>query len=525
MWWRDAVVYEIYLRSFADSDGDGVGDLAGVRAHLPYIADLGVDAIWLTPFYPSPMHDHGYDVANYVDVDPLFGSLADVDAVLADAHALGLHVFVDIVPNHTSNEHPWFRRAIADPHAPERDRYIFRPGRGAGPPNDWQSVFGGSAWTQDPATGDYYLHLFDDSQPDLNWRNPEVHDFFRDVLRFWLDRGVDGFRIDVAHGVYKDPKFRDGKANAWDQDEVFGVWQEWRQVIDEYDDRSFVGEVFLYDMDRVAQYVGADRLHQAFNFVMAKIPFTANDFRTTIRRALELFERADTSPTWVLSNHDLVRHPTRFGGGRLGLRRGAAATALLLALPGSPYLYQGEELGLEETVVPPAARQDPVWRRGGGIGRDGCRTPVPWTSEAPGFGFTTGTPWLPFDRFAAKRSIAAELADPESGPLQLYRRMLALRRELLPQLSREVSWPRAPEECVAIRRKRGDRGWFVAIMNAGDEPSTVTLPGDGALLLSTSGGAAAAAGQVVVPAETTVWICDRNSPSVASAGDNSSASR
>ncbi|MBV9293778.1 MAG: DUF3459 domain-containing protein [Frankiales bacterium] len=486
-WWRDAVVYEIYVRSFQDSNGDGIGDLAGIHARLPYLKRLGVDAIWLTPFYPSPMHDAGYDVADYCDVDPRFGRLEDFDALLADAHALGLRVFVDVVPNHTSIEHPWFRAAVADPSAPERELYLFRPGRADGsPPNDWQSVFGGSAWTRDETSGEFYLHLFDSSQPDLDWRNPVVHERFRDILRFWLDRGVDGFRIDVAHALYKDAAMRDGKENAWDQDEVFGVWEEWRGVLDEYGDRSFVGEVFLYDMDRVARYVGPTRLQQAFNFSIAKMPFDAEAFRAKVTRSLELFERDGTSPTWVLSNHDLIRHATRFGGGEAGRRRALAATAFLIALPGSAYLFQEEELGLEQSDVPPEARQDPIWFRTGEAGRDGCRTPMPWSANGDGHGFTTGKPWLPFDDQAA--ALAVDKQDGVAGStLEAYRELLRRRRELVPGLGREVAWLDAPDGCLAFRRTAADGRSLVVATNFTAEPRTLPQP------------------VVTLDPETTVW--------------------
>jgi alpha-glucosidase len=511
-WWRDAAVYEIYVRSFADSDGDGVGDLEGIRGRLPYLVDLGVDAIWLTPFYPSPMHDHGYDVADYCAVEPAFGTIDSFDALLAEVHRLELRVFIDIVPNHTSSEHPWFREAIADPTSPRRDCYYFRPpAADGGPPNDWQSVFGGPAWTRDDRSGDYYLHLFDSSQPDLDWRNPVVHEEFARILRFWLDRGVDGFRIDVAHAVMKDAALRDGDKNAWDQDEVFAVWEEWRALLDSYDDRSFVGEVFLLDMDRVAEYVGAQRLQQAFNFTVAKAPFDATTMRDVLQRAVSLFDRPDTSPTWVLSNHDLVRHATRYGGGDVGRRRAGVATALLLALPGSPYLYQGEELGLEESDVPPQARQDPIWFRTGRPGRDGCRIPLPWSAGAPGHGFTTGArTWLPFDEQAAIRNVEVESTDP-SSTLSFYRRALAVRRELRTELTAAtgadaVSWRDAPAGVVAFARPLRGGGELVVAANMSDSAVTVDVPAHATVLLTSADTVEAAGGRVSLPATTTVWL-------------------
>jgi alpha-glucosidase len=505
------VVYEIYVRSFADSDGDGVGDLDGIRGRLPYLADLGVDAIWLTPFYPSPMHDHGYDVADYCDVEPTFGTLAGFDALLADAHRFGLRVFIDVVPNHTSSAHPWFREAVADPTSPRRACYFFRPpAADGGPPNDWKSVFGGPAWTIDEKSGDYYLHLFDSSQPDLDWRNPAVHEEFARILRFWLDRGVDGFRIDVAHAVMKDPGLRDGDKNAWDQDAVFAVWEEWRALLDTYDDRSFVGEVFLYDMDRVAEYVGARRLQQAFNFTVARTEFDAGALRDVLSRALTLFDRPDTSPTWVLSNHDLTRHATRFGGGEPGRRRARAATALMLALPGAPYLYQGEELGLEESDVPPDDRQDPIWFRTGLPGRDGCRTPLPWTAEPPGHGFTTAArSWLPFDDQAAERNVAVETADPDST-LSFYRRALAARRALRPDLAHVpgdgVRWLPAQPSVVGFARRLRSGGELLALANTSDSPVTVDVPAGATVVLASAGAATVDGGALTLPGATAAWL-------------------
>jgi alpha-glucosidase len=514
-WWREAVVYEVYIRSFADADGDGIGDLEGIRSKLPYLHDLGVDAVWVTPFYPSPGADHGYDVADYCDVDPVFGDLADVDRLLADAHALGLRLIVDVVPNHTSSQHVWFQEALADPASPARRRYWFRDGRGADgaqPPNNWRSVFGGPAWTRVP-DGQWYLHMFDAGQPDLDWGNREVHEEFLRILRFWLDRGVDGFRIDVAHSLYKRPDLADDPSagvaaglhdqdhrHVWDRDEVLEVYREWREVLDAYDgDRMMVGEVFLYDIARVGQYVSDVRLHQAFNFTVFRTPFDAPALRATVETALLHLRPA----TWVLSNHDLTRHVTRYGGGDLGRRRGLAMTAFLLALPGSPYLYQGEELGLDESDVPDALRQDPVFLRTGGAqpGRDGCRTPIPWTAAGAGHGFTTGEPWLPFGRDAATHAVDIELADPASV-LSAYRRLIALRRSLLPSLDQDLTWLPAPEDVLAVRR-----GPLVAVLSTAREPVEVAVEGANELLDATAPGAELSAAAVVtVPPAATVWL-------------------
>ncbi|MDQ1687924.1 MAG: alpha-glucosidase [Frankiaceae bacterium] len=534
-WWHDAVVYQVYLRSFADSNGDGLGDLAGVRSRLPYLASLGVDALWLNPFYLSPQKDHGYDVADYYEVDPLFGTLEDFDALLADAHAHGLRIICDVVPNHSSSEHEWFKRALADPMSDERSRYIFRPpAADGGPPNNWRSVFSGPAWTLDEASGEYYLHLFDASQPDFNWRHSEVHAEWERILRFWLDRGVDGFRIDVAHGLYKDAELRDNpeagrlvpgapayeSINAkhnWDQPETIEVFRRWRQITDSYaGDRMMVGEVFLFDLGRVASYAGADRLHQAFNFMVMATPFEAAALRDVIEKALGAFTVDGAGPTWVLSNHDLVRHVTRYGGGDAGLRRAKAATGTLLALPGSPYLYQGEELGLEQADVPPEARQDPIWVRSGGTieGRDGCRTPIPWTDEPPGYGFTTSaTPWLPVEDTAKAGSVAAEEADPAST-LAFYRRAIGIRREARPSLGDEVEWLATPAGTLGFTRSAADGTTYTCLLNTTTRAVPVRLPGEATVVLSSElsvpEGARALPGTdnfaIAVPGETCLWL-------------------
>lgn len=486
-WWRDAVVYEIYVRSFADANGDGEGDLQGIRSRLGHLRDLGVDALWLTPFYPSPLADGGYDVADYRGVDPRFGTLDDFDALVADVHAHGLRLIVDIVPNHTSDRHPWFRAAVAaPPGSPERDRYIFREGKpGEDPPNDWPSAFGGPAWTRLP-DGEWYLHLYATEQPDLNWRNPDVQHEFEDILRFWLDRGVDGFRIDVAAGLVKDASFRDlaGRGRhvvsgpIYSRPEVHEIYRRWRRIIDEYgDDRMAIGEVWTDGPEELARYLRPDELHQVFQFDLQLAPWSASAFRDVVDTALAAVTPTGAAPTWVLSSHDSVRHLTRYEQPQsmpgVEIARAKAALLLLLALPGSAYLYQGEELGLPEVVdLPDEARQDPIWKRsqGGQPGRDGCRVPLPWSGKTEPFGFSPPgvRPWLPMpDRWASLT--AEEQASDPSSMLVFYREALALRRSLRGDLPEDLTWLDAPEPALFFQR-----GPLTLALNCGDNP--VRLP-------------------------------------------------
>ena len=508
-WWRDAVVYEIYVRSFADSDGDGVGDLPGIRSRLPHLAELGVDAIWLTPFYPSPQVDHGYDVADYRDVEPLFGALADFDALLEDAHALGLRVIIDIVPNHTSSEHAWFRGALASPPgSPERARYLFRPGRGRGGnrrPNNWQSHFGGPAWTRVP-DGEWYLHLFDAGQPDLDWTNPEVVDEFDAILRFWLDRGVDGFRVDVANGLAKAeglPDTRRGAPSPWaDQPAVHEVYRRWRAVLDSYDgDRMAVAEAWSEDAELRALYTRPDELHQAFNFHFQVADWSAAAFRRVVDDGLITTATMGSSPTWVLSSHDQLRHVSRYGGGEVGLARARAATMFMLALPGSGYLYQGEELGLPQVDVPPAARQDPAWERSGHreIGRDGCRVPLPWSGSSSPYGFGPGraATWLPQPADWGDLTVAAQTGR-DGSTLELYRAVLALRREHLAGRDAPLEWLPAAPGTLAFAR-----GDLVCTMNFTPRRRRVRV--EGRALISSGAPVADADGSAPLPPNTTVW--------------------
>ncbi len=540
-WWQTAVVYQVYIRSFADGNGDGIGDIQGMRARLPYLAQLGVDAIWINPWYPSPMADAGYDVADYRDIEPSYGTLDEAQTLISEAHALGIRVLLDIVPNHTSDEHVWFRAAVADePGA--RQRYHFRAGRGADgalPPNNWQSVFGGPAWTQ-VADGDWYLHLFAPGQPDLDWGHHEVRAEFEDILAFWFDRGVDGFRIDVAHGLVKQAGLPDtaeavdaaqtlvqDRAGhpAWDQDGVHEVYRGWRSVADRYSpDRVFIAEAWVSSNERLARYLRPDELHTAFQFDFLRTPWRAQSLRAVIDDAIGAAASVGAPPTWVLSNHDVTRTVTRFARSQpthlietdwerarwakedpdhaLGRRRARAAALVQLALPGTAYVYQGEELALEEIEdLPDAVRQDPTWVQSGfaDVGRDGCRIPLPWTATSAPYGFAPeeGAPtWLPQPGHWAQHSVEAQDRDPDST-LNLYRAALRLR----PSLWRDagaVTWLDVDPEVAAFERG-GAQCW----VNTGD--TGVTLPSSAVVLSSTPG-----VGRVLPP-DSAVWLASTQS--------------
>ncbi|MER5465294.1 glycoside hydrolase family 13 protein [Streptomyces sp. NPDC002668] len=533
-WWRDAVIYQVYPRSFADGNGDGMGDLPGIRSRLPYLRELGVDAVWLSPFYASPQADAGYDVADYRAIDPMFGTLLDADALIRDAHDLGLRIIVDLVPNHSSDAHEWFKRALEEgPGSALRDRYHFRPGKGDDgelPPNDWESIFGGSAWTRtgnpDGTPGDWYLHLFAPEQPDFNWEHPAVADEFRSILRFWLDMGVDGFRIDVAHGLVKAPGLPDiGGSDQlkllgsdvmpfFDQDGVHDIYRAWRKILDEYPgDRIAVAEAWTPTVERTANYVRPDELHQAFNFQYLGTHWVADELRRVIDESLDAMRPVGAPATWVLSNHDVTRHATRFAGPpagtqireagdrELGLRRARAATLLMLALPGSAYLYQGEELGLPDvTDLPDEVRQDPAFGRTEGQDgfRDGCRVPIPWTTEGSSYGFGAGGSWLPQPDSWAGLSVEAQTGDPDST-LELYRSALEARRAH-PALGTgdAVEWLAAPEGVLAFRREGG----FVCTVNT--TGTAVRIPAPGRVLLASSA-VRTAEGEAELPADTAVW--------------------
>ncbi|PWI20624.1 alpha-amylase [Streptomyces sp. Act143] len=536
-WWRQAVIYQIYPRSFADADGDGLGDLKGATERLTHLAALGVDALWLSPFYPSELADGGYDVADHRDVDPRLGTLGDFDALVAEAHRLGLKVVVDLVPNHSSHRHAWFQEALAaGPGSAARDRYVFRDGRGAHgelPPTDWQSVFGGSAWKRVP-DGQWYLHLFAPEQPDFNWGHDEVRADFRTTLRFWSDRGVDGFRVDVAHALAKDlaEPLRDlgdlpgvaedaldrvapGSHPYWDRDEVHEIYRDWRRVLDSYSPpRMAVAEVWVPTARRAA-YARPDELGQAFNFEYLETGWDAGALREVISDSLRTAHAAGASATWVLSNHDVVRHASRLmlppgtdenawllSGGHApgvdrarGLRRARAATLLMLALPGSSYLYQGEELGLPEVAdLPVEVLQDPVWEQTGRVrkGRDGCRVPLPWTRTGPSYGFGAGGAWLPQPEYFAACAVEAQ-DGVEGSTLELYRTALRLRRKLLE--GETLTWTAGgPPGVLDFARHDGWR----CVTNLSDRP--VALP-DGEVLV-----ASGPLEDGLLGADTTVWL-------------------
>jgi alpha-glucosidase len=527
-WHHHAAVYQIYIRSFADGNGDGVGDLAGLATRLPYVRDLGVDAIWLTPWYVSPMADGGYDVADYRDIDPLFGSLAEAERLIRAAHDHDLKIIIDLVPNHCSSQHRWFKAALtAGPGSAERARFWFRAGRGVAgelPPNDWQSMFGGPAWTRvtepDGSAGEWYLHLYAAEQPDLNWDNPEVRAEFEGILRFWLDRGVDGFRIDVADFLVKDPALPDVASlpadarKPWeDQPGLHDIYQSWRKVIDSYPGaRVLVGEIWLKPLARLRPYLLGDQLHTAFNFDFLGTPWDAADLRAVIDTTLVTIGAA---APWVLSNHDVTRHLTRYGRANtgnvwqpdpgpadlaLGTRRARAAIMLTLALPGSAYLYQGEELGLWEVEdIPLDMIADPIYERTGHAvrGRDGCRVPLPWQAGAPGFGFGPpggAPPWLP--QPAGWRALAADVEPADaSSMLTLYRTALRIRRSSGYFATDEFAWLDASADVLAFGRSRG----FRCMVNLSAE--AVPLPSGAELLLASGpldGG--------LLPPDTAAWL-------------------
>jgi alpha-glucosidase len=539
-WWQTAVIYQIYPRSFADGDGDGIGDLKGVESRLESLQALGIDAIWFSPFFKSPQKDAGYDVSDYKSIDPLFGTNEDFDELLAKAKSLGIRIIVDLVPNHSSDQHELFQAALkAAPGSPERDMYMFRDGKGENgelPPNNWESVFGGQAWSRiteaDGTLGQWYLHIFDSSQPDFNWENPKVHEFFAGVLRFWLDKGVDGFRIDVAHGLVKAPGLPNITAAQsqtlehdpnnphpfWGQEGVHDIIRSWRKILDEYDDRAMCAEAWVLPLSRMAKWVRPDEYHQTFNFGYLETPWAKEPLVKVISDSLEAFGSVGAPSTWVLSNHDVIRHVSRFGVEKpppqgsgigpgmeqpdeeLGQKRGRAATAFMLGIPGGAYLYQGEELGLpEHTTLEDKYRQDPTFSRTKGerVGRDGCRVPLPW--EANGgvsFGFnSTGKSWLPAP--ATYKKYARDVQEGVAGStLELYKKLIATRKNLALG-SGEFRW--APEYSSANSLAYVNNGVLV-LSNFG--PELITVPA-GEIIVSTQS-SLTAGGQL--EANQSAWI-------------------
>ena len=537
-WWRSAVIYQVYVRSFADSDGDGTGDLRGVRSRLGYLKELGVDALWFTPWYPSPLADGGYDVADYRDIHPSFGTLADAELLIADALSLGIRTIIDVVPNHVSSEHPWFRAALAAaPGSPERERFWFHPGKGPNGdemPTRWVSNFQGDTWTRtsnpDGTPGEWYLHLFAPEQPDLNWNHPDVRAEHEDILRFWFDRGVAGVRIDSAGLLIKDPALPEvpevvepGGHPTEDRDEVHEVYRSWRRIADEYEGtRVLVGEVWVPDAARFAAYLRPDEMHTAFNFDFMSRPWDAAELRASIDLMLAAHAPVGAPSTWVLSNHDVTRPVTRYGREdssfafakkrfgtpsdlELGRRRARAAALLTAALPGSLYLYQGDELGLPEVELPRDALEDPMHFRSGGVdpGRDGCRVPLPWRGTEPPFGFsppgrgdgsTVAAPWLPQPAAWAALTVQAQEADPGSM-LWLYRQALRIRRREPALGDGAMTW--LPSEPTSLVFQRGDD--VVNVTNLGDAP--IALPEHDRILLASTplvGG--------MLPPDSTAWL-------------------
>ena len=534
--WRTAVVYEIYPRSFADSNGDGVGDLPGITSRVPYLRSLGVDAVWLSPFYPSALADGGYDVDDHRDVDPRLGSLDDFDAMVSALHAAKIKVIVDIVPNHTSNRHPWFVQALAAGRGTwERDRYLFRDGLGRGgeiPPNDWESLFGGSAWA--PAgDGQWYLHLFAAEQPDLNWENDEVRADFRHTLRFWADRGVDGFRVDAADSLRKDLSEldlpwaeiadlmrEDGSHPFWDRDNVHEIYADWRRIFNSFDPpRYAVAEASAHPARRT-RYAAADSLGNAFNFDMQDADWRADDYRRVINNGLADMINNGSTTSWLLGCHDIPRVATRYGlplqkdrpayqvakawllsdgatprlDRALGERRARAAIMILLALPGSTYIYQGDELGLHEVAeLPREVLEDPMASRSMEKGRDGCRVPLPWSLDGPSYGFGSRSAHLPQPEWFGAYAVSVQETDPDST-LNLYRRSLALRGHLF--AGSDLRWVDSRPSVLHF-----ERGPVQCVTNFGTEP--VARPA-GELLLSS-----APLDNGRLPGDTTIWVRPR----------------
>ena len=528
-WWKEAAIYQIYPRSFFDSNGDGEGDLAGITSKLEYVKQLGVDAIWLSPFYTSPNKDGGYDVADPRDVDPRFGNLTDAKNMISVAHSLGLRVLVDVVPNHFSDQHLWFKEALtAGRGSAARNRFHFYDAKSDGtPPNNWISLFGGPSWSQ-VEDGQFYLHLFDASQPDLNWENPEVAEDFEKTLRFWLDLGVDGFRIDVAHGLVKEDVLQDhhdpqGLSDAlrldvpmdhekryallptvpyFDRQGVHQIYRNWRKIFDSYGDRDImaVAEAWVHPPVNATKYVRADELHQVFNFDLLDAPFIAKFLFNVINNAIELMATVPALPTWALSNHDSPRVASRIGD-----RQSRALALFVFGLPGSCYVFAGQELGLPDGEIPDAARQDPIYLRTNGQqkGRDGARVPLPWQGEIAPFDFTSGQPWLPLQDSWAELTVEKQEVDPNST-LALYRNALSLRTDNLVSTG-ELTWLSTPHigqygsELLGFRR-----GNISIFMNLAEKAIEVEITGK--LLINSTGTVHGSGGKFFIPAISTIWV-------------------
>lgn len=532
-WWRSAVMYQVYLRSFADGNGDGIGDIAGLRTQLPYLVDLGVDGIWINPWYPSPMVDAGYDVMDYRNIDPIFGTLAEGEKLIAEAHELGLRIIIDIVPNHCSSSHPWFIEALtAGPKSLARRRFCFRLGRGANgeePPDDLVSLFGGSAWSRvvepDGQPGEWYLHRYAPEQPDFNWDHPQVRNEFEDILRFWLDRGVDGFRIDAASDLVKESTLPDRVPYVsktilhHSQNRVHDIYRTWRRIIEGYPgERVFVAELTSLEPKKLARYLYPNELHSAFNLEFMSCPWNASAMRATIDATLSANTLVGAPPTWVLSNHDVTRHLTRYGRAdtsfnandrqygapcdlHLGAKRARAGALLMMALPGGLYVYQGEELGLWEVEdIPDEMRQDPIWVRSNhhDKGRDGCRVPLPWKGTEPPFGFSSpeaiAAPWLPQPKSWWNRTVEAEINDIGSM-LQLYRAALRVRRSEPALGDGAMRWLPSPATALAFTRHMG----FSCVVNF--SPAAIALPRHEGVLL-----ASGPLEETMLPPDTAVWL-------------------
>jgi len=544
-WWRDAVTYQIYIRSFADSNGDGIGDVEGIRSRLPYLKKLGIDAIWITPWYPSPQKDHGYDVANYMDIEPDYGTLAQAEQLIKETHEHGIKFIIDIVPNHSSDQHLWFQAALKSaPGSPERARYVFRDGKGPNgdlPPNNWEAVFGGCAWERvieaDGKPGQWYLHLFAVEQPDFNWEHPEVRAHFEEVLKFWLDRGVDGFRIDVAHGMIKYPGLPDipeGKKSSemlapherpfWDQDGVHEIYRSWRKILDSYPgDRMAVAEAWVSPAERIARYVRSDELQNSFNFEMLTTLWKPDVIKKKIETSITALQEVGAPPSWVFNNHDVVRSIDRLDLGltnhgdttfsrqgdvtKLNIARGTlralSATLMTLSLPGGTYLYQGEEIGLPEVRdIPEDRLTDPRWKMSEfkDRGRDGCRVPLPWkTDSAGGFGFSSNAAmtceqlWLPQSSWMGKYSVQSQ-EGVEGSTLSIYQNALAIRKQEPGLGDGPMEWIEAGKDVVAYSRP----GKFACYINFG---SAIEIP-TGSKVLISSGPLQGNS----IPTDTAVWL-------------------